>query len=955
MGQIEYAAAVGVLGNDAEMSNVAYQDVAAAMKRAKAGSPLTQVTVVVPGTGAGRDVMKHLARSGGLANTLVLTLARVVELLAAPVLVPRLPLSYPLLEASVQKVLAEQPGLFEHVADQPITSLAIAGASLTLAGYPDPAVERPTKLVGDMLRVHNLATRAQSSAYYLPHEAYAAAMDRLDQLGKIIVFQPCETDPAALELLRAMQNRGETIEVDAEATGTTVVHTPDADDEVRAVSRKVRKHLAEGTPGHRIGVFYGNDDPYLHLIHEHFTNGGISISGPDCASLIDRPLARSLLALLALDVDLMPRRELLAILAERSLKRPEIGGEQISLRKLELLTRKYVPIVGGADWGRLAQVESSDRRYEQAQALHSFIEDLRTELRHITSAPTWTGASELLLDFIEQRFSTSSRGDDDPTTADAELLRQICGDLQAMDGIAPDLTAPRLVEALTVRIVSVRRTVGRSGTGVSIGPISAGVGRDLDICIVLGVAEGIVPARRREDPLLPAELTGRKPAAEIDGQHRQLMLTLGSGRHHRIITFPRGSLRGGAENVPSRWLIPTLEHLSGTKINVVDWQRQTRDVDTVVTVESFDVATQRFDPRIGSGAASPTEWRLRALAGVPARDRRYILGDSTVFRGMEMRSDRLNGRFTRYNGNVSAVSDLVRFFDRPVSPSRLEDWVASPYRFFVRTLLGVDALHDPDDEAQLDPLTRGNLIHATLEKYIKAVIDGRAATLDRLLGIADDVLESARIDAPGWLPQLWAKDSDIIRRDLVDWHEHDTRDRDGGWTPLGVERKFGGHPDLVQIDLGNAAIGFTGSIDRIDTHRDGRVRVTDYKTGLIDDYKGLSESEPTDGGTKFQLPVYGLFAATLGQQVSARYWFATSRGDFDSVEYNVTDAVIEILRTDLELVHRAVAAGYFPPRPPQTFWADPLVDLIGKPGLERAWVNLDNVPEIADYLAKHGA
>ncbi|MBA4021705.1 MAG: PD-(D/E)XK nuclease family protein [Gordonia sp.] len=936
------------------MSKDAYDDLVRAVDQMKRHNALSLVTVVVPGAAAVRDAMKHLASSGGLANTRVCTLSQAVAYLAAAVLAPRVPLDYPLLEASTQKVLSENPGVFTNVADQSITAQAIGVAYMALAGHPNPTTANSTRFVGDMLRVHRLATGVHDSTYYLLYEAYAAAIDRLAELGRIIVFQPCETDPASLRVLQAMQERGETVVVDSDITGTMVVHTSDADDEVRAVARIVRRHLTEGTPGHRIGVFYGADDPYLHLIHEHFTNGAISFSGPDCTSLADRPMARTLLGLLQLDLDLMPRRELLGIFTERSLKRPQISGEPISLRKLELLTRRYVPIVGGADWGRLAQLERGDKRYEQAQSFHAFIEDLRTELRLITTATTWAAASELLLNLIDERFNTGSRSDEDATAADAETLRQICHDLRAMDGVAPALTDAGLVDALTVRIASVKRTVGRAGTGVSIGPISAGVGRDLDVCVVMGVAEGIVPARRREDPLLPPELTGRTLADELKGQHRQLLLTLGSGRNHRIMTFPRGSLRGGAQKVPSRWLIPTLEHLAGKKINVVDWQKQTQGIDTIVTVESFDVATQRFDPRIGVGAASPTEWRLRALAGVPARERRNVLDDDVVLRGMEMRSDRLNGRFTRYNGNVSAASDLVRFFDMPVSPSRLEDWVASPYRFFVRTLLGVDALHDPDDEAQLDPLTRGNLIHATLEQYIQSVMDGKDATLDRLLGIADDVLHNARIDSPGWLPQLWAKDSGIIRRDLVDWHDHDTRDRDSGWTPLGVERKFGDHPDLVQIEVAGGAIGFTGSIDRIDAHQDGRIRVTDYKTGKIDDYKKLSQSEPTDGGTKFQLPVYGLFAATLGQQVSARYWFASSRGNFDSVDYDVTDAVIDILRTDLELVHRAVAAGYFPPRPPQTFWADPLVDLIGKAGLERAWVNLDDVPEIADYLAKHG-
>ncbi|CAM3120240.1 RecB family exonuclease [Williamsia muralis] len=937
------------------MSSDAYSELTVAVETAKSGALLSVVTVVVPGAAAGRDVMKHLARSGGLANTRVFTLSQAVAFLAAPVLAPRVSLDYPLLEASVQKVLSDEPGVFADVADQPITSQAIAGASLALAGHANPTASNPTRLVNDMLRVHRLATSTHASTYYLPHEAYAVAKERLDELGTIVVFRPCETDPAALEVLRAMQARGETIDSNAQVTGTMVVHTSDADDEVRAVSRIVRKYLSAGIPGHRIGVFYGAEDPYLHLIHEHFTSGDIEFAGPDCRSLIDRPIARSLLALLQLDIDLMPRRELLAILAERAVLRPDVDDNPISYRRLELLTRRHIPIVGGADWERLTQIDPAEPKYRSAPSLYAFVQSLRSDLRSITSAATWAEAAGALRNLVDSRFVTTSSLDTDFTQGDAEAITRICYDLYAMDGIAPPPTAAGLVDALTVRINGERRTVGRSGAGVSIGPISAGVGRDLDVCIVVGVAEGIVPARRREDPLIPAELTGRSLADEIAGQQRQLVLTLGSGRHDRIVSFPRGSLRGGAEKVPSRWLLPTMEKLSGTPINVVDWQRQTKNVDSIVTVESFDVATQKFDPRIGTGAASPTEWRLRALAGVPARERRLTLDDPTVLQGMEMRSDRLNGRFSRFNGNLSTVKDLVKVFSEPISPTSLEQWVESPYRFFVRSLLGVDALDDPDEVAQLDPLTRGNLIHATLEQYIQAVIDGKDATLDRLLGIADEVLDEAILGAPGWLPQLWQKDRAIIRRDIETWFDHDSTDRADGWTPVGVEQRFGREGTAtVLIDLGSGTVRFTGSIDRIDGHHDGRFRVTDYKTGQMAYSRGISEAAPTQGGKKFQLPVYGLFAATLGEQVSARYWFATSKGGFGLIEYPITDAVLDILRTDLTLVHEAVTAGYFPPRTADTFWADALVDLIGKAGLERAWVNLGQAPEIADYIAKHG-
>ncbi|NED63323.1 hypothetical protein G3I15_20555, partial [Streptomyces sp. SID10244] len=87
--------------------------------------------------------------------------------------------------------------------------------------------------------------------------------------------------------------------------------------------------------------------------------------------------------------------------------------------------------------------------------------------------------------------------------------------------------------------------------------------------------------------------------------------------------------------------------------------RETENTAAIVVVKSFDVAAQRADERIGASSASDTEWRLRELASVPANRRRGALDDPIINLGMHMRSDRLNGRFTRFNGNLSTVKDLI--------------------------------------------------------------------------------------------------------------------------------------------------------------------------------------------------------------------------------------------------------------------------------------------------------
>ncbi|WP_143545099.1 hypothetical protein [Rhodococcus sp. RS1C4] len=132
------------------MSSKLYQDLAGAVSRAKAGAPLARVTVVAPTRGAIRDVLQYLAHYGGVVNVQVLTVDLAVTKLAAPALTPRLPLPFPLLDASVQKILIDFPGVFADVADQPITAEALAGASRTLGAVANPDAPDATPLVRDM-------------------------------------------------------------------------------------------------------------------------------------------------------------------------------------------------------------------------------------------------------------------------------------------------------------------------------------------------------------------------------------------------------------------------------------------------------------------------------------------------------------------------------------------------------------------------------------------------------------------------------------------------------------------------------------------------------------------------------------------------------------------------------------------------------------------------------------
>ena len=104
----------------------------------------------------------------------------------------------------------------------------------------------------------------------------------------------------------------------------------------------------------------------------------------------------------------------------------------------------------------------------------------------------------------------------------------------------------------------------------------------------------------------------------------------------------------------------------------------------------------------------------------------------------------------------------------------------SPYQYYLEHVLGLKALDDPDETAQVDPLTRGDLVKQNLRRYVQETIDGAEVDDHRLGDIAAAVLDGAEADSHGWLAQLWAKDRGIIIRDLDDWFSRDVADNQAG-------------------------------------------------------------------------------------------------------------------------------------------------------------------------------
>jgi len=238
------------------------------------------------------------------------------------------------------------------------------------------------------------------------------------------------------------------------------------------------------------------------------------------------------------------------------------------------------------------------------------------------------------------------------------------------------------------------------------------------------------------------------------------------------------------------------------------------------------------------------------------------------------------------------------FAERSYSPTALQHYARCPYRFFLQAIHGFAPRETAESIDELEPLQRGALIHdiqfAFFERLSASkLLPVRPTSLTQARKILDEVIgkTAARYydDLAPAIDRVWDDGIAAIRADLREWLRRASED-ESGYVPLYFEMSFGllgrrkerqadphSVPDAVDLDCG---IQIRGSIDLVEHHPSGFVRVTDHKTGKADGKTG----QLVDGGKSLQPLLYALAAEKLlpekGKVECGRLYFCTSVGGF---------------------------------------------------------------------------
>ena len=159
-----------------------------------------------------------------------------------------------------------------------------------------------------------------------------------------------------------------------------------------------------------------------------------------------------------------------------------------------------------------------------------------------------------------------------------------------------------------------------------------------------------------------------------------------------------------------------------------------------------------------------------------------------------------------------------------LSPSRLNDYLSCPRKFFYVKVLGIDV-----EEADWDGANFGTLIHSLLERAVKVAKESAYPTLE-------EILEKFRLGIDGMKFSSEAKKEKYFKQGqklLTNYYPY--------FSQIPISRITDIEFSFYGVDIDGDFI--TGKIDRIEKNSDGTFELYDYKTGNYSSEKKIAPNE----------------------------------------------------------------------------------------------------------------
>lgn len=813
---------------------------------------------------------------------------------------------------------------------------------------------------------------------HLQRRLITALADRWD----LQVFAPWRNEKAydfarpTVEWLETLLNtRRSPIPHSALRAPHLVVSAPGEARECREILREALAFAREktGRPLHEVAVLARGDGPYGPLLRDLAAARGWPLHLAMGRRALDAVEPRQLLLLLDIAATEFHRSKVVEFAtlsaattshaAEWDRLSAELGivrGAGVWRDRVRARVRQLQADQSGADESKRAGIT---RGLAAARELAAFIESLTRAAGRLPARGTWSEFTAAMVAAAKDLMPSSQAGD----SALARLRA-----LDALDDYQPSVTREEFARFARKAFETETQPEGAfQAGGPFVGGIMAARGVSWPMVVVPGLAEKSWPRQLREDPILLDDerraLNKRLPSgdgmprleekvARGRDEERMLFRLACDAAHDRlVITFPRIEPATGRPRVPSVLL---LETLGVANFALLEKDRRVRKVLlTPLAPESGEALDLgEVDHRL-----------LGSVHGIKGVTPLLDAMSPTLAPGLLLEQTRWGGghRWTAYDGCLERPESfdvLRRLFDPTKhrwAISRLEAYARSPFSFFLREVLGIEEIEEPEDAESISAVDFGRLFHELLSNIVRRFQMGNLLPLDRSRSVesetvmddeAEGVLaEFASRGVTGY-PLVWRVKQEKIRADLLRWLWFEYGHAAGGFCPAATEWAFGRGPDTApaQIKLDEkTTLLVAGQIDRVDRGPNDEMFVLDYKTGKPDKYRGASFCR----ARALQIPVYMLATEQLGGKTcgGGAYFFATQRGGFEKRGWVREDLAAHEprLREVLGGLARSILAGKFFITPDG---ADAAGTAMTRAAVEAQWEMKGGDAAIADYL-----
>jgi RecB family exonuclease len=716
----------------------------------------------------------------------------------------------------------------------------------------------------------------------------------------------------------------------------TFLIAPDPASEAQQAVRLVLEALGAGVPLHEVAVFHGAGEGYGRLLREAFAAAGVTavpLPGVPVAETRSGRGVLSLARLPELDYSRTGTIDFLSVAPIQEWLPGTAGNVHEMTAMWDKISRDAGITRGPARWRQQLEAYSRDRM-TQAEGLDSIehewrIAMMRREAQHADRLLSVIEALVVRLESLRQPQPASTFIDAfkrvikeylDPDALGFDEALEEIDQLGTVDALGGVFSLSSFAEALRANLEARCIRPESIGNGVIIADYRVAAGMRFQHVILCGAYEGAFPggpgtdailddriwqALRREHPFIEdaaARIVHSKEAGE------RAVASAGDG----ALTWSAPAYESGGtrEYFPSPLMAKAFSEVSGRRVTASSLRRGT-DLGAAVLRPTSPLAVALRGPVLSTG-----ELALRRAVGL-AQEKRSVTPGHARFRAIVSLRARRSGDLTEWDGNLAALDDPEWLqLQGLVSPTSLEHYAKCGFRYFLKSLLRLQVMEQPDERQMMDAAERGTLIHKILERFFKEQQARnrpqpneawKAADLKRLVEIADEQLVEAKARGLTGLDVFAQHEARTIRADLAQFLEQDTLFR----------RETGAVPSQFEVPIPVqeiAGVRLRGYVDRIDRSPDGNSAwVIDYKTGSDFEMSKL-EKDPLLGGEKLQLPVY-LAAAGDAAQATALYWYISRRAGFTRFSYVPDADKDKRFQATLEAIVGGVRAGAFPAVP----------------------------------------